>query len=78
MPETAVTSEAGRATKSPTPRFSVVIPAYNEADALPPGLEGDALGRILAGRTERTLAAVTASPATSCSSTPSCRSRSCT
>src|SRR5712692_6950285 len=30
MPETTVTFEAGGTTKSPAPRFSVVVPAYNE------------------------------------------------
>jgi hypothetical protein len=35
MPETTVTFEAGGTTKSPTPRFSVVVPAYNEKKDLP-------------------------------------------
>src|SRR6202011_3239308 len=36
MPEATVTVEAGGTTKSSTPRFSVVVPAYNEEKDLPP------------------------------------------
>ena len=35
MPETTVTFEAGATAKPPTPRFSVVVPAYNEEKDLP-------------------------------------------
>jgi glycosyltransferase involved in cell wall biosynthesis len=52
MPETTVTFKAGGTTKSPTPRFSVVVPAYNEEKDLPRLIDTIDAARASYGRPE--------------------------